>query len=118
MYQEWIGTLDGYPNAQIRAQVAGYLMKQDYQEGGTVKQGDLLFEIDPRPFQAALDQALAKEQQDEAMLGRTEVDVARFTPLAKTQSGQPGASGLRRAGQTWRPRPRWRRTRRRWKTPG
>jgi len=84
--QEWIGTLDGYPNAQIRAQVTGYLMKQDYQEGGTVKQGDLLFEIDPRPFQAALDQALAKEQQDEAMLGKTKLDVARYRPLAKTQA--------------------------------
>ena len=86
VYQEWIGTLDGYPNAQIRAQVVGYLMKQSYQEGGTVRRGDLLFEIDPRPFQAALDQALAKEQQDEAMLGRTEVDVARYTPLAKTKA--------------------------------
>jgi membrane fusion protein (multidrug efflux system) len=86
VYQEWIGTLDGYPNAQIRAQVVGYLMKQSYPEGGTVKQGDLLFEIDPRPFQAALDQALAKEQQDEAMLGKTELDVARYTPLAKTKA--------------------------------
>jgi membrane fusion protein (multidrug efflux system) len=86
IYQQWIGTLDGYPNAQIRAQVTGYLMKQDYQEGGTVKQGDLLFEIDPRPFQAALDQALAKKQQDEAMVGKTELDVKRDTPLAKTQA--------------------------------
>ena len=60
IYQQWIGTLDGYPNAQIRAQVSGYLLKQDYLEGGRVKQGDLLFEIDPRPFQATLDQALAK----------------------------------------------------------
>ena len=86
IYQEWIGTLDGYPNAQIRAQVTGYLIKQNYREGGIVKQGDLLFEVDPRPFQAALDQALAKEQQDEAMLGKTELDVRRYTPLAKTQA--------------------------------
>ena len=59
IYQQWIGTLDGYPNAQIRAQVSGYLIKQDYAEGGVVKKGDLLFEIDPRPFQAALDGAKA-----------------------------------------------------------
>ena len=58
IYQQWIGTLDGYPNAQIRAQVSGYLIKQDYLEGSEIKKGDLLFEVDPRPFQAALDQAL------------------------------------------------------------
>jgi RND family efflux transporter MFP subunit len=86
VYQEWIGTLNGYPNAQIHAQVAGYLQKQIYHEGATVKQGDLLFEIDPRPFQAALDQTLAKERQDEAMLEKTELDVKRYTPLAKTQA--------------------------------
>lgn len=86
LYQEWIGTLDGYPNAQIRAQVTGYLLKQDYQEGRTVKRGDLLFEIDPRPLQAALDAAVAREQQDEGTLGKTELDVKRYTPLAKTQA--------------------------------
>jgi membrane fusion protein (multidrug efflux system) len=86
IYQQRIGTLDGYPNANIRAQVAGYLMKQDYAEGSKVKQGDLLFEIDPRPFQAVLDQALAKQDQDQAMLGMTEIDVKRYTPLAKEQA--------------------------------
>jgi membrane fusion protein (multidrug efflux system) len=86
IYQQWIGTLDGYPNAQIRAQVTGYLMKQDYDEGSQVKQGDLLFEIDRRPFQAALDQALAKQGQDQAQLGKTELDVKRYTPLAKEQA--------------------------------
>jgi membrane fusion protein (multidrug efflux system) len=86
IYQQWIGTLEGYPNAQIRAQVTGYLMKQGYKEGSTVKQGDLLFQIDPRPFQAALDQAKAKELQDEAMVGKTELDVKRYTPLAKNQA--------------------------------
>ncbi|HEV7927209.1 MAG TPA: efflux RND transporter periplasmic adaptor subunit [Verrucomicrobiae bacterium] len=86
IYQQWIGTLDGYPNAQIRAQVSGYLMKQDYIEGGRVKQGDLLFEIDARPFQAALDQASAKLEQDQASLGKTELDVKRYTPLAKEQA--------------------------------
>ena len=57
IFEEWIGTLDGFVNAQIRAQVTGYLLTQDYAEGSQVKKGDLLFEIDPRPFQAALDQA-------------------------------------------------------------
>jgi RND family efflux transporter MFP subunit len=86
IYQQWIGTLDGYPNAQIRAQVAGYLLKQDYVEGSRVKQGDLLFEIDARPFQALLDQAMAKLGQDQAMLGKTELDVKRYTPLVKVQA--------------------------------
>jgi RND family efflux transporter MFP subunit len=86
IYQQWIGTLDGYPNAQIRAQVLGYLVKQDYQEGSRVKQGDLLFEIDPRPFQAVLDQALAKLEQDQANFGKTELDVKRYTPLVKQQA--------------------------------
>lgn len=86
IYQQWIGTLDGYPNAQIRAQVAGYLIKQDYLEGGFVKKGDLLFEIDPRPFQAALDQALGRLAQDKAQSVKAELDVKRYTPLAKEQA--------------------------------
>src|SRR6266704_3533665 len=57
IYGEWIGTLDGLVNADIKAQVSGYLMKQGYTEGSFVRKGQLLFEIDPRPFQAALDQA-------------------------------------------------------------
>src|SRR6476469_5046246 len=60
IYKEWIGSLDGFVNAQIRAQVAGYLQTQKYSEGSLVKKGDLLFEIDPRPLQAALEQAEAK----------------------------------------------------------
>jgi membrane fusion protein (multidrug efflux system) len=86
IYTTWIGTLDGYPNAQIRAQVSGYLLKQDYVEGSRVKQGDLLFEIDPRPFQAALDQAVSKQAQDQAMVGKTELDVKRYTPLAQEKA--------------------------------
>lgn len=86
IYQKWIGTLDGYPNAQIRAQVTGYLTKQDYVEGGEVKKGDLLFEVDPRPFQAALDQALGRQAQDEAQFGKTKLDVERFTPLAREKA--------------------------------
>jgi membrane fusion protein (multidrug efflux system) len=93
IYGEWIGTLDGFTNADVRAQVTGYIMKQGYQEGAFVKKGQLLFEIDPRPFQAALDQARAQQAQATAMLanaqavqGRTELDVNRYTPLAKEQA--------------------------------
>jgi membrane fusion protein (multidrug efflux system) len=57
IFHEWIGTLDGLVNANVIAQVTGYLQRQGYQEGAFVKKGQLLFEIDPRPFQAALDQA-------------------------------------------------------------
>ncbi|HTD68499.1 MAG TPA: biotin/lipoyl-binding protein, partial [Candidatus Limnocylindria bacterium] len=71
IYEEWIGTLDGFVNAQIRAQVSGYLLAQNYAEGNQVKKGALLFEIDPRPFQAVLDQAKARLAQDEAQLERT-----------------------------------------------
>ena len=86
LYTEWIGTLDGYVNAQIRAQVTGYLMAQDYKEGAQVKQGDLLFHIDPRPFQAALDQARGQLDQAEAQFDKTELDVERYTPLAKVKA--------------------------------
>lgn len=86
VFEEWIGTTEGYVNAQIRAQVSGYLQTQNYAEGSVVKKGDLLFQIDPRPFQAALDQAKARLAQDEAQLERTRLDVERFTPLAKDKA--------------------------------
>lgn len=86
LFEEWIGTLDGFVNAQIRAQVTGYLLKRDYAEGSEVKKGDLLFEIDPRPFQAALDQAKAKLDQDKAQQAKTALDVKRYTPLAKEEA--------------------------------
>jgi membrane fusion protein (multidrug efflux system) len=93
IYAEWIGTLDGLVNADVRAQVTGYLLKQGYQEGAFVKQGQLLFQIDPRPFQAALDQAEGQFAQARATLAnaqavqrRTELDVQRYTPLAKEQA--------------------------------
>jgi membrane fusion protein (multidrug efflux system) len=86
VFQDWIGTLDGYVNAQIRAQVTGYLQKQDYAEGSLVKKGDLLFEIDPRPFQAALDQAQGRVAQSKAMLAKTELDVKRYSPLVKEEA--------------------------------
>jgi RND family efflux transporter MFP subunit len=93
IYAEWIGTLDGLVNADVRAQVTGYLLKQGYQEGASVKQGQLLFQIDPRPFQAALDQAEGQLAQAKAALAnaqavqrRTELDVQRYTPLAEQQA--------------------------------
>ena len=86
VFEEWIGTLDGFVNAQIRAQVTGYLLTQNYAEGSEVKKGDLLFQIDPRPFQAALDQVQAKLAQDQAQAGKAELDVKRYTPLAKEQA--------------------------------
>src|ERR1700722_9720375 len=93
IYGEWIGTLDGLVNADVRAQVTGYLEKQGYQEGSSVKKGQLLFEIDPRPFQAVLDQSEGQLAQAKAQLAnaaavqkRTELDVNRYTPLAREQA--------------------------------
>ena len=107
IYSEWIGTLDGMVNEEIKAQVTGYLLKQDYSEGSFVRKGQLLFEIDSRPLQAALDQAngdLAKAEgqlaqadaqllqanaqlaQAEANQGKTQLDVNRFVPLAKEKA--------------------------------
>jgi membrane fusion protein (multidrug efflux system) len=83
IYSEWVGTTDGLVNAKIRAQVTGYLIKQNYREGALVKKGELLFEIDPRPFKAAFDQAGGQLAQAKARLGKTELDVKRYTPLAK-----------------------------------
>jgi membrane fusion protein (multidrug efflux system) len=90
---EWIGTLDGLVNADVRAQVTGYLQKQGYQEGAFVRRGQLLFQIDPRPFQAALDQSLGQLAQAKANLanaqavqGRTDLDVKRYTPLTREQA--------------------------------
>ena len=93
IYAEWIGTLDGFTNADVRAQVSGYILRQGYKEGAFVKKDQLLFEIDPRPFHAALDQAEGQLAQAKAMLAnaeavqrRTELDVNRYTPLAKEQA--------------------------------
>jgi len=107
IYSEWIGTLDGMVNAVMTAQVSGYLLRQVYREGSFIKKGELLFEIDPRPLQAALNQAkgeLAKAQaqltqadgqllqaqaqlaQSEANQGKTQLDVDRYTPLAREKA--------------------------------
>jgi len=107
IYSEWIGTLDGMVNAEIRAQVTGYLLRQNYKEGSFIRKGQLLFEIDPRPFQATLDQAKgdlaraqaqqaqansqllqaqAQQAQAEANQVKAQLDVDRYTPLAKEKA--------------------------------
>src|SRR5712664_243305 len=86
VYSEWVATLDGYVNAQIRPQVSGYITKQNYTEGSVVRKGQVLFEIDPRPFKAALDRAKGDLAQAEAQLGKSTLDVERDTPLAKARA--------------------------------
>jgi len=83
---EWVGTMDGYVNAQIQPQAAGYLVRQLYTEGAPVKTGQVLFEIDPRPFQAALDQAEGQLGQAKAQLALTQINVKRDTPLAEARA--------------------------------
>jgi len=83
---EWVGTLEGYVNAQIQPQVSGYLIRQDYHEGAHVKKGQLLFEIDPRPFQAVLDQAKAQLAQAEAQKANAELNVKRDIPEAEAHA--------------------------------
>jgi membrane fusion protein (multidrug efflux system) len=85
--------MDGYVNAQIQSHVSGYLIRQDYREGSVVRKGELLFEIDPRPFQATLDQnqaqlaqAQAQVTQTQAQLSKASQDVARDTPLAEAKA--------------------------------
>ncbi len=96
----WVGTMDGYVNANIQPQVSGYLVRQLYREGSTVSKGQVLFEIDPRPFQAALEQAqgqlsqalgqLGQAQgqvgQAQAQLGLQQINVNRDTPLANQRA--------------------------------
>lgn len=98
--REWIGTLDGRVNAEIRGQITGYLLRQAYQEGAFVRKGQLLFEIDPRPLEATLNQvrghlaqtesavqqAISVLAQAKARLGKADLDVKRYTPLAKTKA--------------------------------
>src|SRR5450755_1214002 len=106
-YREWIGTLDGMVNAAIKAQVAGYLLSQNYREGSFVKKGQLLFQIDPRPFQAAVDQAQGQLAQANGQLAqaraqllqsqaqlvtaqanqrKAQLDEDRYAPLARQQA--------------------------------
>jgi RND family efflux transporter MFP subunit len=83
---EWTATLDGFVNAQIQPRVAGYLIKQQYTEGSYVRKGQVLFEIDPRPFAAALHQAKGQLAQAEAALGKAQQDVLRDKPLAEDRA--------------------------------
>jgi len=86
VHSEWVATTDGYVNAEIRPQVSGYIVRQDYKEGAFVRKGEVLFEIDPRPFQATLDHAKADLAEAEAQLGKTKIDVDRDTPLAEKKA--------------------------------
>jgi membrane fusion protein (multidrug efflux system) len=78
---EWVGTTTGFVNAQIFPKIQGYLLKQAYRDGSLVKEGDLLFEIDPRQFQASFDQAMGELARAQATLKKNELDVQRYTPL-------------------------------------
>jgi RND family efflux transporter MFP subunit len=81
LFKEWVAQLNGPVNADITPKVEGYLLKQNYQNGFFVKKDQLLFEIDPRPFVAALDQDKAQVAVAQANLGDAEKNVARDTPL-------------------------------------
>ena len=86
IFSEWVAILDGYVNAQIQPHVSGYIIRQNYKEGSVVRKGDVLFQIDPRPFKAALDQAKGQLAQAEAQLGKARLDVQRDTPLAQARA--------------------------------
>jgi len=86
VYSEWVATLDGYVNAEIRPQVSGYIINQNYTEGSLVHKGQVLFEIDPRPFTAALDRAKGDLAPAQAQLGKSTLDVQRDTPLAEAKA--------------------------------
>jgi len=81
VFQEWVGSLDGMVNAQIRAQVTGYLIRRNYEEGQVVKKDQLLYEIDPRPFQTVLDSALSTLAREEALLKTARLDLDRIQRL-------------------------------------
>jgi membrane fusion protein (multidrug efflux system) len=86
VYGEWIGSLDGSVNAEIRPQIEGYVLKQVYREGFVVRAGEPLFEIDPRQFQATYDQTRGNLSQYEATLANAKTTVARYRPLAKEKA--------------------------------
>ncbi len=93
LFGDWVAQTDGFVNAQIQPQVSGYLIKQDYKEGSVVSKGQVLFEIDPRPFQATLDQAKATVGQAQAAVAQAQanlqlqtINVKRDTPLAQAHA--------------------------------
>jgi len=95
VYSEWIGTTEGIVNADIKAEVTGYLLKQDYKEGSFVKKGQLLFELDPRPFQAAVDQANGQVAQFQGQLEQAISQVAQ----AEAQVAQANSQLLQSQAQ-------------------
>jgi membrane fusion protein (multidrug efflux system) len=103
IYQEWVASMDGIVNATILAQVEGYLIKQNYKEGDYVKKGDLLFEIDPRPFRAALDEARAVLAKQRAVLQTAQANLNRILPLAEanavSQRDKDNAVGMVQAAE-------------------
>jgi membrane fusion protein, multidrug efflux system len=88
VYLTGLGTVQGFNTVLVRTRVDGQILKIDFQEGQLVKQGDTLVEIDPRPYQAALDQAKAKKAQDEANLANANLDLQRFTKLGEFATRQ------------------------------
>ena len=86
VFGDWVANLDGYTNAQIQPQVTGYLIRQNYKEGSHVTKGQILFEIDPRPFQASLDQAKGQLAQAKAQLLLAQINTKRDTPLAEARA--------------------------------
>ena len=86
IFGDWVANLDGYVNAQIQPQVTGYLIRQNYKEGSHVSKGQVLYEIDPRPFQASLDQAKGQLAQAQAQLQLAQINTKRDTPLAEARA--------------------------------
>lgn len=86
IYGKWVGTLAGYVDAQISPEVSGYLIRQDYHEGSVVRKNQILFQIDPRPFQADLDKAQGALQQVQAQLQLAEINLHRDRPLAQAHA--------------------------------
>ena len=83
LYSEWVGTTEGFVNAEIYPKISGYLVKQEYKDGDAVQVGQLLFQIDPRQYQAAFDQALGNLAQAQAELKQNQLNLARYTVLYK-----------------------------------
>jgi RND family efflux transporter MFP subunit len=86
IFGDWVANLDGYVNAQIQPQVTGYLIRQNYKEGSQVSKGQILYEIDPRPFQAAVDQAKGQLAQAQAQLQLAQINTKRDTPLSEARA--------------------------------
>ncbi len=104
IYSEWIGTLDGMVNADIKAQVSGYLLQQDYTEGSFVKKGQLLFEIDPRPFQAVVDQAEGQLAQATGQLAQAKAQLTQARSAgvggrSQSSANPTGCGPLHSAGE-------------------